>query len=45
MEAANRLYGVTMPTHGISKVLTLDVQSIRGKEEGDDWDGIFSQTT
>ncbi len=45
MEAANRLYGVTMPTHGISKVLSLDVQSIRGKQEGDDWDGIFSQAT
>ena len=45
MEAANRLYGVTMPTHGISKVLTLDVESISGKQEGDDWDGIFSQIT
>ncbi|MBR7181266.1 MAG: hypothetical protein IKD28_00595, partial [Clostridia bacterium] len=42
MEAANRLYGVTMPTHGISKVLALDVESISGKQEGDDWDGIFS---
>ena len=45
MEAANRLYGVTMPTHGISKVLALDVQSISGKQEGDDWSGIFSQAT
>ena len=45
MEVANRLYGVTMPTHGISKVLALDVKSIRGKQEGDDWSGIFSQTT
>ncbi len=41
MEAANRLYGVTMPERGISKVLALDVNSIRGKGEGDDWDGIF----
>ncbi|MBQ9099101.1 MAG: chromosome segregation protein SMC [Clostridia bacterium] len=42
MEAANRLYGVTMPERGISKVLALDVASIRGKQEGDDWSGIFS---
>ena len=41
MEAANRLYGVTMPERGISKVLALDVSSIRGKQEGDDWNGIF----
>ena len=41
MEAANRLYGVTMPERGISKVLALDVASIRGKKEGDDWNGIF----
>ncbi len=45
MEAANRLYGVTMPERGISKVLTLDVSSIQGKGEGDDWNGIFSQAT
>ena len=45
MEAANRLYGVTMPERGISKVLALDVASIQGKQEGDDWDGIFSQAT
>ncbi|MBE6630112.1 MAG: chromosome segregation protein SMC [Ruminococcaceae bacterium] len=45
MEAANRLYGVTMPERGISKVLTLDVNSIQGKGEGDDWNGIFSQAT
>ena len=45
MEAANRLYGVTMPEQGISKVLALDVQSISGKQKGDDWDGIFSQAT
>ena len=43
MEAANRLYGVTMPEHGISKVLELDVNDI-SKKEGDDWDGIFGQT-
>ena len=40
MEAANRLYGVTMPEHGISKVLSLDVNDI-AKKKGDDWDGIF----
>ena len=40
MEAANRLYGVTMPEHGISKVLELDVGDI-SKKKGDDWDGIF----
>ncbi len=40
MEAANRLYGVTMPEHGISKVLALDVNDIATKK-GDDWDGIF----
>ena len=40
MEAANRLYGVTMPEHGISKVLALDVEEI-SKKKGDNWDGIF----
>ena len=40
MAAATRLYGVTMPEHGISKVLALDVESI-SKKKGDDWDGIF----
>jgi chromosome segregation protein len=40
MEAANMLYGVTMPEHGISKVLALDVAEI-SKKKGDDWDGIF----
>ena len=40
MEAANMLYGVTMPEHGISKVLALDVADI-SKKKGDDWDGIF----
>ena len=40
MESANRLYGVTMPERGISKVLALDVENI-SKKKGDDWDGIF----
>ncbi len=40
MEAANRLYGVTMPEHGISKVLELDVGDI-AKKKGDSWDEIF----
>ncbi len=40
MEAANRLYGVTMPERGISKVLELDVNDI-SKKKGEDWDGIF----
>lgn len=40
MEAANRLYGVTMPEHGISKVLTLNVDDI-SKTRGDDWNGLF----
>ncbi len=40
MEAANRLYGVTMPERGISKVLELDVNEI-SKKEGDDIDGLF----
>ncbi len=40
MEAANRLYGVTMPEHGISKVLTLNIDDI-SKTRGDDWNGIF----
>ncbi|MEE0970042.1 MAG: chromosome segregation protein SMC, partial [Clostridia bacterium] len=43
MEVADRLYGVTMPEHGISKVLSLNVADIK-KTEGDDWDGIFGQT-
>ena len=42
MEVADRLYGITMPEHGISKVLSLNVADIR-KTEGDDWDGIFGQ--
>ncbi len=40
MVAADRLYGVTMPEHGISKVLMLDVNDI-SKKEGEDWNGIF----
>jgi len=40
MEAANRLYGVTMPERGISKVLELNIDDI-SKKKGDDWDGIF----
>ena len=40
MEAANRLYGVTMPEQGISKILTLNVADIK-KKEGEEWDGIF----
>ena len=40
MEAANRLYGVTMPERGISKILELDINDIT-KKKGDDWDGIF----
>lgn len=40
MEAANRLYGVTMPQRGISKVLELNIDDI-SKKKGDDWDGIF----
>ena len=40
MEAANRLYGVTMPERGISKVLELDIKDI-SKKKGEEWDGIF----
>lgn len=40
MEAANRLYGVTMPEHGISKVLTLNIQDI-SKTKGEEWNGFF----
>ena len=40
MEAANMLYGVTMPERGISKVLAIDVAEI-SKKKGEDWDGIF----
>ena len=41
MAAATRLYGVTMPEHGISKVLTLDVADI-SKNKENDWNGLFS---
>ncbi len=41
MAAANRLYGVTMPERGISKVLTLDVGDI-SKNKEDDWNGLFN---
>ena len=40
MAAATRLYGVTMPEHGISKILTLDIRDIEKKKEGE-WNGIF----
>ncbi len=40
MEAANRLYGVTMPERGISKVLEININDI-SKKKGDDWDGIL----
>ena len=39
MEAATRLYGVTMPESGISKILTLDVAEIANKK-GELFDGI-----
>ena len=41
MAAATRLYGVTMPEHGISKVLTLDVADISKNKEGS-WNGLFN---
>lgn len=40
MEAANRLYGVTMPERGISKVLALNIEDI-SRTRGEEWDGIF----
>ena len=40
MEAANRLYGVTMPQRGISRVLELNIDEIQ-KTKGEDLDGIF----
>ena len=40
MAAADRLYGVTMPEHGISKVLMLNINDI-SKKNGEEWDGIF----
>lgn len=41
MAAATRLYGVTMPERGISKVLTLDVSDI-SKNKENDWNGLFN---
>ena len=41
MAAATRLYGVTMPEHGISKVLALDIADI-SKNKENDWNGLFS---
>lgn len=40
MAAATRLYGVTMPEHGISKILALDIRDIEKNKEGE-WNGIF----
>ncbi len=40
MDAADILYGVTMPERGISKVLTLNVEEV-SKTKGEEWDGIF----
>lgn len=37
MNAADRLYGVTMPESGISKVLTLDINDI-ANQKGDLWE-------
>jgi len=39
MNAADRLYGVTMPESGISKVLTLNVADIAGRK-GEFWDEL-----
>ena len=39
MAAADRLYGITMPEHGISKVLALDPSNVSKK--GEEWNGIF----
>lgn len=41
MAAATRLYGVTMPERGISKVLTLNVEDIAKNKESE-WNGLFS---
>ena len=41
MAAATRLYGVTMPERGISKVLALDVADI-AKNKENDWNGLFN---
>ena len=39
MNAADRLYGITMPESGISKVLTLDVNEVAGRK-GEFWDEL-----
>ncbi len=41
MAAATKLYGVTMPERGISKVLALDVADI-SKNKENDWNGLFN---
>ncbi|MBQ7377065.1 MAG: chromosome segregation protein SMC, partial [Clostridia bacterium] len=41
MEVANRLYGVTMPDRGISKVIGLAVDEIESKKKELDLDGIL----
>ena len=41
MAAATRLYGVTMPERGISKVLALDIGDI-SKNKENDWNGLFN---
>ena len=41
MAAADRLYGVTMPERGISRVLALDVAEI-AKSKENNWNGLFS---
>lgn len=40
MNAADRIYGITMPEHGISNVFELDVVEI-SKQKGSKWDGLF----
>lgn len=40
MEAADRIYGVTMPEFGISKILALDMSDI-SKTKGEDLSGLF----
>ncbi|MCQ2353710.1 MAG: chromosome segregation protein SMC [Clostridia bacterium] len=38
MNAADRLYGVTMPESGISKVLTLNIDDISNQKKGELWE-------
>lgn len=40
MNAADRIYGITMPEHGISNVFELDVREITN-QKGSKWDGLF----